>query len=29
MSMFIRQFQIPEARAVEISASVHKDFELI
>lgn len=29
MSMFIRQFQIPEARAVEISASVHKDFELL
>ena len=29
MSMFIREFQIPEARAVEISASVHKDFELL
>jgi|AP45_3_1055517.scaffolds.fasta_scaffold21677_2 uncharacterized membrane protein YebE (DUF533 family) len=29
MSMFIRQFQIPEARALEISSAVHKDFELI
>lgn len=29
MSMFIREFQISEERALEISATVHEDFDMI